>query len=321
MQAYDYISKLTKPTAVALGFFDGVHLGHAEIIRNIIDNEALVPTVFTFNIDNKTSFPHNKKNQKLLFSSESRRRFMGELGVEVIIEPSFSQVCDMDGESFIKSVLLDKLNAKKIVCGFDFRFGKNALYTAKDMFDIANKYNIETVIVPPVYYKNKIVSSSLIRKAVVEGNIKEANALLGRPYFIFGEVVHGQKLGRKIGFPTINQDIFSNLLPPKRGVYASAVELDGKIYAGVTNIGIKPTVQSDKRVVSETHIISYQGDLYGKTATVYLLDYLREEEKFPSLKALSKAISKDVYNSEKVIKSEFFQKKLAFFKKHDIMKR
>lgn len=302
MQAYDYIPKLTKPTAVALGFFDGVHLGHAEILRNIIGNDALVPTVFTFNIDNKTFLPHNKKNQKLLFSSESRRRFMEELGVEIIVEPPFSQVRDMDAESFIKSVLLDKLNAKRIVCGFNFRFGKNALYTAKDMFDIANKYNIETVIVPPVYHNDKIISSSLIRKAVVEGNIKEANFLLGRPYSIFGEVVHGQKLGRKIGFHTINQDVFYNLITPRRGVYASAIELDGKIYVGVTNIGIKPTVQSDKRIISETHIISYQGDLYGKTVTVYLLDYLRKEEKFPSLDVLSKAISKDIYDSEKVIK-------------------
>lgn len=308
MQAYDYIPRLTKPTAVALGFFDGVHLGHAEILRNIIGNDALVPTVFTFNIDNGTSLPHNKKNQKLLFSSESRRRFMEEFGVKVVIEPPFSQVCDMDGESFIKSILLDKLNAKRIVCGFDFRFGKNALYTAKDMLDIANKYNIETVIVPPVYHNGKIISSSLIRKAVVEGNMKEANTLLGRPYSIFGEVVHGQKLGRQIGFPTINQDVFSNLLTPKRGVYASAVELDEKIYAGVTNIGIKPTVQSDKRIISETHIISYQGNLYGKTATVYLLDYLREEKKFPSLKALSKAISKDICDSEKVIKVHYKMK-------------
>lgn len=304
MQVYRQIPSLKEPTAVALGFFDGIHLGHDAVLQSVLDEKDLLSVVFTF--QGCGELPPAKQNQQRLFSDLDKHRFLDKKGIGLVISVPFSSVRQMDGETFVRSILLKKLLAKRIVCGSNFRFGKNASMDVNDLQTIADKYGVEVLVANPVYHRGEPISSSRVRSALLAGKIQEANAMLGRPYSITGEVIHGSEIGRTIGFPTINQTFFENQLIPKYGVYASAVEWEGNRYAGVTNIGRKPTVQWKGAPLAETHILSLEGDFYGQTMTVYLLDYLREEKPFSSLKALQQAIETDCLNAKKVCAKGFF---------------
>ena len=222
------IESLTKPTSIALGVFDGVHIGHQAVIGEAVNGEAdgLMPVVFTF--DTGGEKPEHKKGQETILTTSLKRKKMEELGVSVIYEIPFDTVKDYSPEYFAEHILFSQLHAAKIVCGFDFRFGKNAAGNTELLKQLCCKMGVEVVVVPPMMDQGQPVSSTRIRRYLKEGDIVSANRLLGYEYSYDMMVVDGLKNGRKIGIPTINQEFDPGFLIPKFGVYASKVWVDGK---------------------------------------------------------------------------------------------
>ena len=217
-------------------------------------------------------------------------RILESWGVEYVIMPDFAQVAEWPAESFA-NLLRFGLNAKRIACGADFRFGKFAAGDTEWLKKLCEAHGGEMHVVPTVEYKGERVSATRIRKAIENGEMEDVTAMLGRPFGFCFEVVHGNHIGHTIGTPTINQNFPPRFVLPRFGVYASAVYVDGKTYCGVTNVGVKPTVGSD-HALSETWMPDFTGgDLYGRTLRLELLSFVRDEKKFPDLDALKAEIS------------------------------
>lgn len=280
-----------RDSAIALGNFDGIHKGHVEVICSAVNTPDMLHAVFTFSAN-----PHGGRT---LVTAAHKERIMESLGVEVLYRIDFSDVREMEPEEFFEEVLIEKCCAKKIVCGEDFRFGKSARGDTKLLKELCDKTDIELEIANPVMENGEMISSTEIRKYIKSGEIKKANAMLGRPFDYSLEVIHGNHIGTGLGMPTINQALPENFILPKFGVYASFVKVDGKLYYGVTNIGVKPTVGSD-RVLSETWMPEFKGDLYGRRIHVYLLEFIRPEEKFPSIEVMKNQVLKDADTAHEI---------------------
>lgn len=280
-----------KKSAIALGNFDGLHTGHAAVINNAViqKSNGLVPYVLIF--DNHPQQILSKKMPKQLLTYSNFQKLTAEMGCE-IIKISFNDVKDMSPEEFVKNILIDKLNTKYISCGFNYRFGKNGAGNTETLHTLCQKYNIELCVAEAVICNGATVSSTRIRTEIENGNIEIANEMLGRPFTYDFEVADGDKRGRKMGFPTINQYFPESFIVPKYGVYASQAYVDGEWYYAVTNIGIRPTIGSSKPR-SETHIIGFSGNLYSDRIPVALLSHLRDEIRFNSLDELILQIKKD----------------------------
>lgn len=282
------------PSAVALGMFDGVHLGHRsvlELVRKQAQN-GLNPSVFTFSTES-VGIKHDA-SLCYLYPSAQKCRLLKDCGMQRIYHPPFAEVCDMTGEAFVQNILVQRFSAAYVCCGRDFRFGRGAACGAKELQRFGEAYGFRVEIAEDVLMDGLPVSSSRIRRHLQSGEIAAANALLGAPYTIEQEVVHGAKLGRTIGFPTVNQVFAGGQLVPKFGVYASKTIVDCVIYPSLTNIGRKPTVGYDGEPLAETHIIGFAGDLYGKTLQVQLHHFLRGEQKFASVAELTEQMQKDL---------------------------
>lgn len=284
----------SKRTAVALGLFDGLHLGHQSVIHRAVDfiPQGLSPAVFTFETDTVTS----KGNGTLdvVLARDLKHELLGKLGVEYIYSPDFLNFKELTGREFVKYVLADKLRAKYVVCGDDFRFGKGALCGLPQLREYGSEYDIEVIVAEPLILGGAPVSSTRIRKYIKEGDIRSANKLLGYNFQFRLPVVYGRQLGRELDFPTINQLMPRQQVLPRFGVYSSLTEIDGRDYRSVTNIGVKPTVDSDIRPIAETHIIGYNGNLYGQKIRVGLRDFVRPEMKFESIDDLALQVHRDI---------------------------
>lgn len=286
--------KPARETAVALGFFDGLHLGHIEVIKQALDRPEYNSVVMTFN--DKTALPKFKERNNII-SYELKAELLSNIGIDYIYAPDFADLRDLWAEEFVDKILTEKLNAKFVACGYDFRFAKGGRSTAEDLKRICTERGIETVIVPAVKVDGEPVSSTAIRELIAEGDIRQANRLLGYELTYYLEVVEGKQNGRKIGFPTINQNIPAGMAVPKRGVYKSWTQIKGKNYPSITNIGIKPTIALDagekRSTVMETHIIGFNGDLYHQKVRVVLREYMRGERQFGSLEELKNQLTED----------------------------
>lgn len=279
-------------TAVALGNFDGVHVGHAAVLDAAARKrgQGMKPLAVTFDVHTAGAV-FGAAPPKLLDGAMLEEAFR-EHGTEPY-RLDFAGIRDMSPERFVSEVLIGRLGAAFVSVGWNFTFGKGAAGKAGDLVRLCEKYGAECSVIPAVEYLGEPVSSTRIRRALADGRVADADAMLGRPFGYGFEVVKGDALGRKIGFPTLNQYFPDGFTVPKRGVYVSETEAGGRRMRSVTNIGGRPTVGgSDVR--SETHIHGFSGDLYGKNVRVFLLDFLREEKKFPSLDALSAQIEADV---------------------------
>lgn len=280
-------------TAAALGYFDGLHLGHVGVISAAMARLDLKPAVFTFNCD--STLPKFEKPEDII-SFENKRELMERMGVEYLCAPDFAEVCGFTAEEFIYEVLVKRLNAGFACCGRSFRFGKGGSGTPELLAELGGKYGIAVEVVRDICHNGIPISSTHIRELIRCGEIEEANRLLGYELWYRLPVVHGNKLGHSIDFPTINQIIPETNVIPRHGVYKSYVEAEGRHYRGITNIGVKPTVENrsdGNGVVMETHIIGYSGDLYGQRISVSLVEYIRPEIRFPSLEELKKQIAAD----------------------------
>ncbi len=314
------------PRAVALGIFDGVHLGHRAVIMNsagveLPEGGRAFSTVFTF-----SKLPPVKENPKELMSLEQKKAVFKGLGVDELILADFEIMRDLAPEQFVNEILKDRLDARRVCCGFNYRFGKDGAGDAETLRRLCQPLGIEVVIVPPVEVGGEPVSSTRIRRLIENGEMEQAAKLLGRPFTLDIEVAMGQKLGRLLGVPTINQVLPDNFIRPKFGVYISCAEVEGVARFGITNIGIRPTVGADKPL-AETWIIDFEGDLYGKRVPVTLVKFLREEKKFGSVEELKQQILSDagkaraIFAKNKGIKAVLFDfddtlqnRKIAFTK-------
>lgn len=297
--------KLTN-TAVALGKFDGLHRGHQVLVNQInhYKEKGMLSVVFTFDYHPNSLF--GDKEQNLIYTFSERRMIAQRLGVDVLIEYPFTkETASMEPAQFIKDVLIDKVGARFVVVGEDFRFGRKRSGNTELLESMAPLLGYQADIcrkiketIPAGFDGNekeerREIGSTLIRKALSLGNIEIANKLLGRPFMICGEVIHGRRIGRTIGMPTANLMAPAVKLLPPNGVYVSKTKIYNKEYPSVTNIGFNPTVTENGSRRIETYVYDFNGDLYGKDIEVMLYHYERPEMKFDSIEALKNQMHKD----------------------------
>lgn len=283
--------KLNNGSAVALGNFDGMHIGHYAVLEKAAEmsRKGLVPTVMLFDEHSLKSVTGEAPPR--LMTDDERLVFLKEKGLR-IQTVNFADIRNLTPEQFVDDVLIKLFNAKAVVCGFNYRFGKGATGDAALLESLCNSRGINCVTVNEILFGSIPVSSTAIRRSIENGDITLANRMLGRPFGYTSTVIDGDKRGRKWGFPTINQRLPDGLVVPRYGVYKSVVTLDEREYAGVTNIGLRPTIGTDV-VLSETHILDFDGDLYGRDVSVKLIRFIRPEQRFNSFDELVQQIKND----------------------------
>lgn len=286
---------LSHKSAVAIGKFDGIHLGHQKLLHKITEQkkDGTQAVVFTFSPAPEAFF--SGKAMKELMTVEEKRTAFEQMGIDVLIEFPLNKVtAATEPVYFVTEYLVGKLKAAVIAAGTDLSFGSKGAGNAQLLQRLAEDYGYRVEIIDKVKYAGEEVSSTLIREAVGNGDMKKAAALLGCPYQISGVVSHGRQLGRRLGMPTVNLLPSEEKLLPPRGVYYSNVWLDGSRYPGISNIGSKPTVSDEHRTGVETYLYSFEGDVYGSQINVELLDYKRAEKKFDSVETLKQQMRRDI---------------------------
>ncbi|RKD34482.1 bifunctional riboflavin kinase/FAD synthetase [Thermohalobacter berrensis] len=290
-------SKYPKPTAVALGNFDGLHIGHQALIKKMIKESkkmGLPSVVYTFK-NHPTSLIANKKTPKTIMNNKQKFEILKSLGIDILYMIEFNnQIMNMNPKAFIKKLLIDRLNIKLVVVGFNYRFGYKAKGDCSLLKQMGDDLGFKVIVVPPVTKNEQVVSSTLIRKLIKEGKIKKANNLLGRHYTLQGKVIQGKGRGKKIGFPTANLLLNDNYVIPKKGVYKTITTVNNKKYISITNVGTNPTFTNENKLNIETHIINFNDSLYGKEIEVSFKKYIREEKKFQNAEQLIKQLKEDI---------------------------
>ncbi len=281
--------------AITIGNFDGVHLGHAQIFRTLVQEKekGLTPMVMTF-------WPHPRQvltgdsNMRFLTSMEEKVLLLKALGIEHLLIVPFDQAfAEIQAFDFIAHILIEKIGVKKILLGYDHHFGRNREGDLHYLIQLAPRFGYQVQEIPRQEIDHLAISSSLIRKYLEDGVPEAAKTLLGRNYSLSGVVVEGKKLGRTLQFPTANLVVpFAQKLIPKQGVYAVLVRVGEAQYKGMMNIGYRPTVEG-QTLSLEVHLFDFSSDLYGTTISVDFVHYLREEQKFPSLEALKSQLVMD----------------------------
>lgn len=297
MQQIDF----TRGTCVALGNFDGVHLGHRAILERCATcakTDGLPALVWSFR-RHPEHFLKGDFTSGTITSLPLKESIMMEMGIDSLILEDFEAVRDLSPVDFCEQILLDRLRAKKVFCGFNFRFGKNGAGDAAFLKKYLEEKGTEVQVVSPVCADGSPISSTRIRNLLSQGKMEEVNALLGRPYSILFPVLRGKHLGTRIGFPTLNQAFPDDYALPLKGVYAVAMNEGGKRFPGVCNVGLRPTVDCDGVVLAETHLFDYSEDLYEKSVQIEFFSFLRGETRFASLEDLTDQIALDTENARK----------------------
>lgn len=284
-----------KNSAVTLGKFDGIHLGHQYLLNQIISykEQGYTAVMFTFDIH-----PYNLLSNKeftQIYTEDEKLVKLTRTGLDAIVSfPFTEETMKQEPEDFIKKVLVDKLDAKIIVVGEDFRFGHKRRGDVALLEQYADIYGYKVIACEKRKWHDRIISSTTIRAELAEGNMEEVNAMLGQPYMIMGEVQHGRRIGRTLGMPTTNITPHPSKLLPPCGVYPSKTIIRGRSYYGVTNIGHNPTVGITPTKRVETFIFDFDEELYGQVIEVELMTYLRPELKFDTLEELKLRMEKDI---------------------------
>ncbi len=282
-------------TAIALGNFDGVHKAHEALMRRMLEvaeEKGYKSIVYIFD-------PHprlllaKETRPALLMTTAMKVRRLTEIGADAVhLEKRGMEILSLSPEAFVKKVLSEELDAEFVIAGFNYRFGKNAVGDAQLLQKLCKENGIHCEIMEKLESGDAPISSTRLRKMLTAGDIASYNALSFAPYTLSGIVQTGKKLGRELGFPTLNIDIPGELLLPRKGVYVSRTRIDGREYKSVTNIGQNPTVE---RAVprAESHLLDFSGEGYGREAEITLLHFLRPEQAFPDVEALQRQIRQD----------------------------
>lgn len=287
-------------TAVAIGKFDGFHRGHQKLLSRLKEQKekGLAAVVFTFAPSPAAFF--SKEPVRDLTTTAEKRRIFAEAGVDYLIEYPFHQeTADMEPEVYIQEVLADRIHAKCIVAGEDVSFGRQGMGDCGLLEEKAKDYGYEVLLIDKVMHHGREVSSSYVREEVKKGNMELVRELLGAPYYISGEIVHGMGLGKTMGMPTANLLAHGQKLLPPRGVYYSYVRFQegrhcGTSYPSITNIGVKPTMKQHPVMGAESYLYDFHADVYGEQAEVFLLHYKRPEMRFHDVEGLKAQMAADI---------------------------
>ena len=284
---------------VTIGTFDGVHLGHQQILKQLIDTSRkskLKSVLLTF-------FPHPRMvlqpdiSMRLIQTIQEREKALQKTGLDyLVIHPFSTEFSRLSADDYVKQILVEQLNVRKVVVGYDHRFGRNRTASLEDMYHYADIHEFEVIEINAEKIESTAVSSTKIRKAIDEGNIELANTYLGHSFTIEGMVIDGDKRGRELSYPTANIDLQNqHKIVPKQGVYLVKSKLKGRVVYGMMNIGTKPTFDTTMPSI-EVHFLDWNGDLYGQAVQVELLKWVREERKFKTVKKLQTQIQTDEQN-------------------------
>jgi len=295
--------------AAALGFFDGVHLGHARLIgeaMEIAKQKGRASMVYTFHIS-----PRNfggTINVLEITPLNEKTKVLETFDLDAVFVDKFDEnIKNMTGEEFVREILHEKLGVTHVVVGFNYRFGVKASCGGDELREYCAKYGIGVTQLPPFYASDSTpVSSTLIRSLIVKGEVEEAWRLLGRPFFIQNSVIRGQQIGSVMDVKTINQEFVQHTVRPPKGVYVTRTTIDGKYYRSMTNVGTRPTVNDGDDVRVETHIMGFNSDIYGKNVKVEFLKFIRDEKKFENLEALKAQLMRDTKTTH-----DYFEKTLG----------
>lgn len=305
MQVIRDLDTLAEPpcrTVLTLGNFDGVHLGHREIFRRVVDKaQELKGTAVVVTFE-----PHPlrllapEKAPLQLNTAEEKIRLLAASCIDLLVVLNFTrQLAEMPAEVFVRDILVRKLGVKHLIVGYDYAFGRNRQGDTKFLDELAKIHNFTLEILEPIRAEQQAHSSTAIRKFLQEGRVAEAVKILGRNFTLDGEVVHGEGRGRKLGFPTANLVTQKEILP-RDGVYAVKVKWRNEYYDGVINIGCRPTFATDAPTL-EIHLMDFQGDLYGERLRIYFVDRLRDELRFPTVEALKDAVAEDIVRARNLL--------------------
>lgn len=273
---------------VALGLFDGVHIGHRAVIAQAVRTGQGRCAVYTFSPATMTT----KGDLRRITTDAQQSALLEAMGVTELFETDFASVRDLSPEEFVENILQNTLHATAIICGFNYRFGKGGVGDASLLTTLCAARGITVTVVPAVASDGQAVSSTAVRQALADGDMTTVRRMLNRGYRFDLPVEQGQHLGRRLGMPTINQRLPADLALPRFGVYASCIEVDGLVRYGVTNIGVRPTVGADTPL-AETWIDGFDGDLYGQNLRVYPVKFLRDERSFDTLEELRAQVQCD----------------------------
>ena len=280
--------KIEKRSAITLGKFDGLHRGHQLLIGQVLKKKKEGYTTAIFTFDTPPNRVLNGQSGGTILTNQERQALAEKFQLDWMV----------------RNVLVEKMNVGFIVVGKDFRFGYQRKGDTKMLFQLSKRYGYQIMVLSKEQYQGRDISSSYIRKTLSIGNVELAGVLLGYPFFISGKVISGKQLGRQMGIPTANQLPDTKKLLPPNGVYASRVLLEGEWYYGMTNIGVRPTVEHTNQKNVETYLFDYQGDLYGKELTVQLLHYERPEVRFDSAEELKQQLYSDLTATKEWLHTE-----------------
>ncbi len=275
----------------ALGVFDGVHLGHRRVLAQAMSLGQC--HVVTFAVE--TMPGKQGRTLRYLYDNKQRENLLTQYGAHAVYPLSFSEIHTLDGDAFCVQILKDRLHVDTVVCGEDFRFGRNAACNTEALVRLGQRYGFQVELVPRLCDADgTLVSSAKIRFLLESGQIQKANALLGSNYRILKQVESGNQIGRTMGFPTANQSFEPWQCVPCYGVYASFAQINDVCVPAITNIGTRPTVTGGSMPIAETHLLDWNGNLEGKRLSVTLNSFLRPESRYPSIDALSAQIQEDI---------------------------
>ncbi|SHE63496.1 bifunctional riboflavin kinase/FAD synthetase [Clostridium fallax] len=290
----DFNKKLDKNTFIALGSFDGIHLGHLSLINKVVSlakEKDFYSMVFTFK-NHPLSLIDKNKVPKLIMNNNYKLDILDSLDVDIACLRTFDKsLMELSPEDFIL-MLIEKYNMKGVVVGFNYRFGYKNLGDITLLKRLSEKYNFKLVVIDAFKYNSEVVSSTRIREALKDGKVEEAMKMLSKPYMVQGKVVMGRQIGREIGFPTANLELDDRYLIPKIGVYYTNIKWNNEIFKGITSIGHNPTVEG-KKLTIETYILNFNKNIYNDELKLYFIERIRDEKKFNSIEDLKIQLIKD----------------------------
>lgn len=307
MNVYHSLNEVPEIQKLVLtqGTFDGVHLGHKKVLKQVVDTARTKggeSMLLTFYPHPRLVLYPNDNSLRLLNTIEEKAKLVEDAGIDhMLVLPFTDEVARLSPLEFVRNILVEKLKVKTMVVGYDHRFGRNREGSFDDLLSFGEMFDFEVQEIPASEIEDIAVSSTRIRKALLGGDLELANELLGRPYSFHGTVIHGKKLGRKIGFPTANikiSDVYK--LVPSTGVYAVWVKLGNEKFMGAANIGWNPTIE-DKGFSIEVYIFDFNKDIYNQPIELELVRFLRQERKFDTLEELAARIEKDVESAKEVL--------------------
>ena len=306
-------AKQEAPWCIALGSFDGVHLGHRKLIELLIEEAKLHGTgsmVYTFAIHpRKILMPD--KHIYLITDNEKRAEIMAGIGVDMLYLEDFNKVKDMTAEAFVKNILVDCFKVKSVVVGYNYRFGCKGEGNADSLKEFGAKFGFKVNIVDAVEVHGHTVSSSLIRHIIRSGSVDKVADYLGRDFSVHGNVIYGKQNGEVMGIKTANIEVKKDITLPKKGVYYTSTTVKGKLYKSISNIGFNPTFNGESLSV-ETHLIGFNDNIYGEEIEIFFHKHTRDEMKFSSMEELVRQIRSDIedrirYNREDQVASGYIE--------------